>query len=303
MCAATANANRVVGFANVAPFVGLTGSTTTAYPGAQATNYNANNIRSAVSTAGPSSDAWTGGTGTAANAGVRYQTTTQVSSTITNIRSVDIYNSQLLTSSNTGTFVGVSSVGTGTPTTSGATIALMIATGTGSSPYEFAAYNDPNGNQTNLTASFGLNRVYVADDRTSINTAGATGGIQRWSWNGAAWLLDYTLNENVAAPLTGTLPVIGARGLSGYLDPTGVAVLYFSNAAGTELREVLDTGASATSFVLATADTNTVFRGVALTVAVPEPTTYALMGMTGIVGAGVWFQRRRKEQTARFARV
>ncbi|MFT3879997.1 MAG: PEP-CTERM sorting domain-containing protein [Gemmatales bacterium] len=69
------------------------------------------------------------------------------------------------------------------------------------------------------------------------------------------------------------------------------------------MREVLDTGAASTSFLLATADTNTVFRGVALTVAVPEPTTYALIGMTGIVGAGVWFQRRRKLQTARFARI
>ncbi|MFT3879996.1 MAG: hypothetical protein QM703_10095 [Gemmatales bacterium] len=207
---ATANANRVIGFANVAPFVGLTGTTTTAYPGAQATNYNTNNVRSAVSTGGPSSDAWTGGTGTTATtAGVRYQTTTQVSSTSTNVRSVDIYNNQLFTTSASGAFVGVNSVGVGTPTSSGAVISLMIATGTGSSPYEYAAYNDPNGNQTNLTASFGLNRVYVADDRTTINAAGATGGIQRWSWNGTTWILDYTLNDNVPAPPTGTSPVIG----------------------------------------------------------------------------------------------
>jgi len=300
---ATANANRVVGFANVAPFVGLTGTTTTAYPGAQATNYNANNIRSAVSTGGPSSDAWTGGTGTAANAGVRYQTTNQISNPPTNVRSVDIYNGQLFTSSGSSPFVGINNVGTGTPTSGIQVVTNFLATGTGSSPYEYVAYNDPNGNQTNLTASFGVNRFYIADDRTTINTSGASGGIQRWSWNGSTWVLDYTLNENVATPGTGTSPVIGARGLSGYLNDSGVAILYFTNSVGTELRELADTGAASTSFVLATADANTVFRGVALTVAVPEPTTYALLGVTGIVGMGVWFQRRRKAQTARFARI
>lgn len=285
------NANRVVGYAALAPFVGLTGSAVTGNSNTQATAYNNNNIRSAVSLGGPSSDSWTGGTGqTTTTGGVRYaNSNTQVTATPTNVRSVDIYNGQLFTSSASGANVGINTVGTGTPTGTGNTTTLLLPTGAGSSPYEYIAYNDLTASQVNLPVG-NINRFYIADDRTS-----AAGGIQRWTWNGTAFILDYTLNDG------GTL---GARGLSGYLDANNHAVLYYTTQAGTQLREIIDTGTGTDlSFLLATADANTVFRGVALTVAVPEPTTYALMGMTGIVGAGVWFQRRRKAQTARFARI
>ena len=286
---ATANANRVIGFASTAPLVGLTGSSTTAYSQTQATAYNTNNIRSAVSTGGPLSDAWTGGTGTTAStAGVRYQTATQVSNSVTNIRSVDIYNGQLYASSGSGAFVGVNAVGTGLPTTTGQTIVNLLATGAGSSPYEYVAYNDITASQTNLPTG-NINRIYVADDRAS-----ASGGIQRWTWTGSAWNLDYTLND---------AGIAGARGLAGYLDGSNSAVLFFTTAAGTQLRQLTDTGSGSLSFLLATADANTVFRGVALVAAVPEPATWGLIAVTVLSSTGVWYYRRRRSIQERFARL
>lgn len=224
-----------------------------------------------------------GNSGTGTNGGVKYaNTNTQLAATPTNVRSVDIYNSQLFTSSASGAFVGVNSVGIGLSTTSGQTITNMIATGVGSSPYEYVMYNDPNGNQSNLP--FGVNRVYVADDRV-----GVAGGIQRWSWNGATWVLDYTMGF-----LEGGNSV-GMRGLAGYLDPvSGNAVLFTTRFDGTILYQVTDTAANAPFLTLATADTNTVFRGVALA-AVPEPATLAVAGASlMVIGLGFYRYRRRK---------
>lgn len=271
------NANRVVGFADLNA-TGLAGTSTTAYPQTQATAYNANNIRSAVALGGPTSDTWTGGTGgTASTGGVRYiPTNTQVSSSVTNIRSVDVYSNQLFLSSASGAFVGISTVGTGTPSTSGNTTTLLFATGTGSSPYEFVGLTDLRVSSPNLPAAAAGNNVfYVADDRT-----GAGGGIQRWTWNGTAWNLDYTITVGGA---------FGARGLAGYTDPfSGNAVLYASRSDGTQLLQFTDqgsqAGAEASKVILATADTNTVFRGVAL--AVPEP------GLLGLAALGLLRRRR-----------
>lgn len=286
----TTNANRVVGFGAIGASGSLTG-TATAYSNTMATTYNNNNIRSAVSLGGTSSDAWTGGTGgTASTGGVRYSpTNTQVSSTVTNVRSVDVYNGQLFTSSASGAFVGINAVGTGLQNGTGNTITNILATG--GSPYEYVAYNDPTGSQTNLPIG-NINRIYVADDTTTL----AQGGIRRYSWNGSAFALDYVLNDSSA---------VAARGLAGYLDANNNAVLFYTIASGSQLREVIDTGSGSASLLLATADTNTVFRGVALATgitAVPEPTTYALLGMTGLVGSGVWFYRRRRATQVQFGR-
>jgi len=287
------NANRVVGFGSIAANGSLTG-TATAYANTQATTYNNNNIRSAVSLGGTSSDTWTGGTGgTASTAGVRFSpTNTQVSASVTNTRSVDIYSGQLFVSAQSGAFVGVSTVGAGLPSNSGNT-AVLVTAGYAGSPYEYVAYNDPNLSQTS-TLPGNINRFYIADDG---NNGAANGGIQRWSWNGTSFVLDYILANTTST--SGS-----ARGLAGYLDGNGNAVLYYTNAAGTELREIVDTGINAPFISLATADTNTVFRGVALAgiTAVPEPTTYALLGMTGLIGAGVWFYRRRRLVPVDFGR-
>jgi hypothetical protein len=118
-------------------------------------SYSGSNIRSAASLDG--TQFWTGGTASSgANGGVRYlptlgpTTATQVSSSVTNIRVVNVFGGQLYASSGSGAFVGVSTVGTGTPTGSGETMTLLVGTGTGSSPYDFF-FADPS-------------TVYIADD-------------------------------------------------------------------------------------------------------------------------------------------
>ncbi|MGH7132514.1 MAG: hypothetical protein ACREJO_11265 [Phycisphaerales bacterium] len=265
---ATANADRVIGYGAVG-IGGLTNPTgVTSTIGTQAAAYNGNNIRSAVSRGGVGSDAWSGGTAsTASLGGVRYaNTNTQTSATVTNVRSVDAYGNNLYASASSGAFLGVNAYqGGGLPTTSGNTIINLINTGAGSSAYEFAFTNTGNslvGGANVLDPVSGYRICYVADDRTS-----ASGGIQRWEYNGSAWALQYTLQLGAG---------LGARGLAGCFDGTS-NILYATNATGTGLYQITDTGASATATLLASAGTNNVFRGVAL--AVPTPGAAALVGL------------------------
>ena len=253
--------NRVVGR------IDLLGSidTTTALNDA----YNGSNIRSAVSSDG--FNIWTsgnGGSGQGASAGIRYttfgaSTSVQLNSTSTNMRLVNSYNGQLYAASSTGTLLGVSTVGTGMPTTSigGAPTALpgMPTTGTHSA-YDFW-FRD-------------ANTLYLADDGSAANS----GGIQKWTLSGGTWSLQYTLLNN------GTTTT-GCRGLAGTVDGSGNAMLFATTSVATSantLISVTDTGAGAVATVLATAPANTAFRGVEYLVSViPEP------GSSGLVLLGL----------------
>lgn len=201
--------------------------------------YTGNNIRSVASVDG--SAFWTSGAGT--GGGVRYlpfgaTTSTQISSTVANTRAITIANNQLYVSSASGAFQGLSAVGSGLPTTAGQTITALpgFPTASGPSSYQFA-FKD-------------ANTVYVADDRTTV-----AGGIQKWTLGGGTWSLAYTLS-----PGTG----LGARGLVGDFSGTS-PVLYATTteASANKLVKVTDTGAGSAFSVLATAPTNTAFRGVA----------------------------------------
>lgn len=205
--------------------------------------YSGSNIRSATSLDGTMM--WSAGTASvAANAGVRYTTlgsttSLQLSATPTNMRVVNIdpFQNELFCSSATGTFQGISLIGTGLPTTAGQTTTLIpgFPTATGPSSYDF------------FFADAGT--LYVADDRTN-----GSGGIQKWILSGGTATLAYTL----AVTLTS-----GCRGLSGYVE-NGVATLFATTtqASGNSLVTVVDTGASSTFTTLATAAANTAFRGV-----------------------------------------
>jgi hypothetical protein len=177
-----------------------------------ATAYDNNNFRSATGD-DAAAKFWTGGTGTAANAGWRYfNTNTQTSATVTNVRTTEIRNGQLFGSTGSGTR-GIYSVGTGLPQTSGNTATVLVNTGASSSPYEFVLIDDPN-NAASTATTFGYDTAYVADD-SSIGAA--NGGIQKWVWNGTAWSNPYTLSDGVG----------GNRGLAGQLDPdTGKVTLW-----------------------------------------------------------------------------
>src|SRR5205807_1880295 len=107
-------------------------------------------------------------------------TSTQLSTTPTNLRGTNIFGGQLYVSSSTTTFLGVSTVGTGTPTTSGQTTTPLLGfplTGTHSN-YQFAFANS--------------STLYVADDGTAANA----GGIQKWTLSAGTWSLAYTLLNN-----------------------------------------------------------------------------------------------------------
>jgi hypothetical protein len=225
--------------------------------------YNGSNIRSTVSTDGI--NIWTagnGGSGQGATAGVRYTTfgsttTTQVNPTTSNMRVVNIFNGQLYVSSSSGTLLGVSTVGTGEPTSSigGAPTLLpgMPTTGT-HSPYDFF-FKD-------------ANTLYVADD----GAVASGGGIQKWTFAASTWTLQYTLLNN------GTTTT-ATRGLAGEIDGSGNAVLF--GTSGSTLFTVTDTGAGSLATTLATAPLNTVFRGVEF-LPVPEPSSLALAALGGL---------------------
>lgn len=212
--------------------------------------YSTSNIRGVVTDDG--THFWTAGTGT--GGGTRFVTfgssgaSTLLSSSPTNTRVPNIFAGQLYISSASSTFQGLSTVGTGLPTTGGQTTTILpgFPTAGGPSPYAFTLLD--------LNSSVaGVDTAYVADDRASASG----GGIQRWNFDGTTWTLAYTLNSGLGT---------GARGLTA-VNNAGTIVLYATTTetSANRLVTVTDSGASSAFTTLATAQANTVFRGVAFT--------------------------------------
>ncbi|MCC7398194.1 MAG: hypothetical protein IT455_14090 [Planctomycetes bacterium] len=204
--------------------------------------YTTNNFRCAASLDG--NQFWTAGTGTAPTNGARYvanlgdTTSTQLSTTVTNLRCINIQNGQLYCSSQSGAFLGVSAVGTGLPTTGGETITAVEST-TSSSAYDFWFAD--------------ANTLYVADDRTN-----GSGGIMKFTYDAGTmtWPLAYTLTVGAST---------GCRGLSGYVDNGVVTLFATANTSSTTSGSIVtgvDNGAGSTFTTIATSPTNTVFRDV-----------------------------------------
>ncbi|MEP6646586.1 MAG: hypothetical protein ABJC12_05820, partial [Saprospiraceae bacterium] len=186
----------------------------------------------------------------------------------TNTRVLNIFNNTLCYSTGSGT-LGIYFLGTfNTLPTTSASATLIIATGTGSSPYGVAF--SPNA----LTC-------YVADDRAS-----AAGGIQKWTysgvfsattgWSGGTWTLAYTLGTGVAS--------VGARGLT--VDFSGANPIIYGTSSETTLNRVFkitDTGSGSLASTLATATTNFIFRGIAFAPvsAACTPPTVSITNNTG----------------------
>ncbi len=111
-----------------------------------------------------------------------------------------------------------------------------IDTGQSSGPREFALFDDPN---LSVTLNSGYDTAYIADDTFA-------GGIQKWTWDGAAWSLAYILAD-------GTFTTY--RGLAGQLDAvTNLITLYTTEYDSTfsRLQQVTDNGAGSTFTTLAT---------------------------------------------------
>ena len=165
----------VASAANIARSVGTFGLGYGSFNKINSTLTTGSNLRSVAS---EGNNYWGGN----ASGGISYLgtgTSSAVSATVTNTRTVGVHNGNLYFSTGSGT-VGIYKVGTGLPTTSGQTSTTVIATGAGASPYGF---------QFNTAETV----CYVADSRTA-----AGGGVQKWVKTGGVWSLAYTIGVGTA---------------------------------------------------------------------------------------------------------
>lgn len=199
-----------------------------------------NNPRSATSTNG--TDLWVaGGAGGPRYATLGATTSTQISTTLTNLRQLAIFSDQLYTSTSSGSAVRVGTIGTGLPTTAGQTITNLPGFATTGSPYAFFL--------ADLDASVaGPDTLYVADDGS---------GLQKFSLVGGNWVANGTVGTAADA----------YRGLTASVSSTTVTL--YATRKGTELVSLSDASGynamfAGTPTVLSTAGANINFRGVAL---------------------------------------
>lgn len=211
------------------------------------------NVRAVATVDGQSF--WVSGTGSGQSGGVRYVNALgDTTSTFlnlgapTNCRVVGIYDSQLFTTSASTVYLGVCTVGSGLPTTTGQAITLLPGFPTGGGTTAGSAYDF-------FWAD--ANTVYVADDNAPASTVG---GISKWTFNGTTWSRAYRLTVNPTATSNW-----GARGLTGFVRD-GVTTLWATmntgSGSGTVLCSVVDTGAGATVNQLLASPTGKAFRGV-----------------------------------------
>jgi hypothetical protein len=254
----SATTPRIIGVVSAAAVINTTTALTDAATGS--------NPRGACSTDGNA--LWMdGGAGGARYATIGTTTSTQLSTTPTNLRGLNIFGGQLYTSSASGAF-RLATIGTGTPTTGGQTTTNLpgFPTSTGSPYGFFFADLDP--------GTPGVDVVYVADD---------AGTIQKYSLVSGNW----TAN--------GTIAALTVRGITGSV--AGTTVTIYATTASTSspytsnfitLTDASGYNATITGSVstLATiTSTSKAFRGIAFAPAAgtPAPTIQA----TNITFSGI----------------
>jgi hypothetical protein len=191
------------------------------------------------------------------NTGVRYvpfgnaaatATTAVTTAAPTNNRVVNIFNGNLYISSASGSFQGISQVGTGLPTTGPQPITQLAGFPTATGPQPYAFYF------ADLSTTVpGVDVVYVADDRTA-----SPGGIQKWSLVGSTW----TLNGSIVSS-----PATAIRGLDGSTAGTTVSLAASGNGGLYIVSDNAGYNAAPSTSTLAApiamAGTNATFRGAA----------------------------------------
>ncbi len=211
-----------------------------------------NNPRGVASTNG--TQFWiTGGASGIRSTTLGSTTSVQLSTTVTNLRQVSLFSSQLYVSDSSGSTSRLGTVGVGLPTTSGQTITSLpgLPTSTGSVYAFFMADLD--------AGTPGLDTLYATDDGI---------GLIKYSLVGTTWVTNGTVGSSSDA----------YRGVTGVVNGTTVS-LYATRKGGSgatgggEFVSLVDSSGynatfSATPAVLATAAPNTAFRGVAFA---PQP--------------------------------
>ena len=193
-------------------------------PASTSTLYSGNNIRSGVASG---LNYFAGGPGSGASL---LNTLTTLTTPAINTRVVQIFNGQMYFSSSTGTNLGVSSLGTGIPTTCCQTTALL---NTPNSPSAYGFSFSPDGNI-----------LYIADDAS---------GISKYVKSGATYALAYVVNATTSRSIT--------------VDYSGAnPVIYATTATSTApnaIIKITDAGAgSAATTLVAASPANTVFRSI-----------------------------------------
>ena len=243
------------GYGATAGITSITGSASTTYPrvvggidyqknintSTALTDFSTgNNIRSALYNG---TNIWVAGP-----SGVSITTlgaTTSTSLMTVNTRSLGIFGDQLYMSSSSSTN-RINTIGSGLPTTSGQTTTILsgLTTTNPASPYQFQMFD------MDATVS-GVDVMYVADDNTT------SGGVIKYSLVSGSWVKNGSFGTAADQ----------YRGLTGVLDG-GTVTLYATSAS--KLIKVVDASGynvapTATASTIATAATNTAFRGISFT--------------------------------------
>ena len=160
---------------------------------------------------------------------------------------VGIFGNQLYTTSMSVPFDGVSSIGSGVPTTTNQTTTLLpgFVGDSGVSTYGFSVL-DLDG------AVAGVDTIYLACD--AMQQTG--GGVQKWVSNGSTW-------TNIATFTNGT--TVGVRGLAAQMGATGVTIL--ATTTDGNVIKYFDDGSTLTptGTIIATGQlANTAYRGIAI---------------------------------------
>jgi hypothetical protein len=201
---------------------------------------------------------------------------TVISTTVTNNRTVNIFNGQLYSSAGASS-VRVGTVGTGLPTTSGQTISTLPGFPTSSGSRNGIFFADLSG------AVAGLDTLYLADDGSAGSPQTATsGGVKKFSLVSGSWTYNGTFP---AATSPVAIPGSTFIGLAGVVS--GTTVTLYATRAGTQLVSFVDTtGYNAAPTAIPTQiavpdDPDIVFRGVSF---VPEAPPTIVTNTTGFDG-------------------